>query len=286
MRRTVRSFGFPLLILSAIGVAGPSAAIDLSPSANAVAASAPVVATVNGEAITQPDLDAEIVAARVPEGADANVVRRQLLQHIVDRKLLLGTIGDKTSTTSPGASATDKRAAETARAEAYAKQLIATAPMPTEVQIDAYIAAHPNAFGERRHFKLDQIRLRPDPAVMSKLAMIQADHTLDAVAAHLDGLGIKYDRGTAELDTAQLPTDLVKAIDGLPAGEPFVLPQVAIITVNAITGREAVPIDPALSRAGAIAGWRRQQLVAQIAGRLKAARASAQITYADGFAPQ
>lgn len=283
MRHTVRSFGVPLLILSAFVACDPSAALDSAPSSSATA---PVVATVNGGAITQADLDAEIAAAKVPEGADRTVLRRQMLQHIIDRKLLLGAIDGKGTSAGPWGSAEYKRADEMGRAQAYVKQMIAAVPAPTEAQIAAYMTGHSNAFGDRRRLKLDQIRFQPDPAVIPKLGVIQPDHTLDAVAAHLDGLGIKYDRSPAELDTAQLPTDLVKAMDGLPAGEPFVLPQGGIMTINAITGHDAVPLDPAQSREGAIAGWRQQRLTALITDRLKALRASARINYTDGFAPQ
>jgi hypothetical protein len=164
--------------------------------------------------------------------------------------------------------------------------MVAAVPAPTEAQIGAFIAAHPNVFDKRRHLMLDQIRFQPDPAVIPKLSIIQPDHTLDAVAAHLDGLGVKYERGPAELDTAQLPTDLVKLIDGLPAGEPFVLPQAGGMMINAITGNELDPPDPAQAREIAIADWRRQQFITLITDRLKALRASAKITYADGFARQ
>src|SRR4051812_49548010 len=46
------------------------------------------VAVVNGEEISQGELNAELQAANVPASADRKQVTAQLLQRIIDRKLL------------------------------------------------------------------------------------------------------------------------------------------------------------------------------------------------------
>ena len=47
------------------------------------------VAVVNGQEVTLPELNFTLSQAKVPESADKDAVRSQLLQQLVDRKLLV-----------------------------------------------------------------------------------------------------------------------------------------------------------------------------------------------------
>lgn len=244
-----------------------------------------VAATVNGEEVTLQELNTEIQASNIPPSMDKKVAQQQALQHIIDRKLLLDAARDKKIDKSPEFLAQKQRADELLLAQTYAKQQLAAVPVPTDSDIQKFMTQHPNAFSSREVLQLDQIRFRPNPSDVKKLAVIQADHSLDAVAAHLTGLGIKFDRVKAGLDTAQVPTDLVNAIEKLPPGEPFVLPTNGIITVNTVIGHQTVQTDPAQARQGAVGAWRQQQFTKLISDQLKSMRDSAKITYQNGFAP-
>lgn len=244
-----------------------------------------VAAVVNGEEVTLQELNTEIQASNIPQGMDKKVAQQQALQHIIDRKLLLSAARDKKIDKSPEFQAQEKRADELLLAQTYAKQQLAAVPVPTDADISKFMSEHPNAFGNREALQLDQIRFRPNPNDVKKLAIIQQDHNLDAVAAHLTGLGIKFDRVKAGLDTAQVPTDLIKAISNLPPGEPFVLPTNGIITVNVVIGHQALPTEPAQARQGAVGAWRQQQFTKLISDQLKTMRDGAKITYQNGFAP-
>jgi peptidyl-prolyl cis-trans isomerase C len=244
-----------------------------------------VAATVNGDEVTLQELNTEIQASNIPQGADKQAAQQQALQHIIDRKLLLTAARDKKIDKSPEFQSQKQRADELLLAQTYAKQQLAAVPVPTDGDITKFMADHPNAFGNREALQLDQIRFRPTPTDIKKLGVIKDDHNLDAVAAHLTGLGIKFDRVKAGLDTAQVPTELIKEIDGLPAGEPFVLPTNGIITVNAVIGHQAIATDPAQARQGAVGAWRQQQFTKLISDQLKALRDGAKITYQNGFSP-
>jgi len=244
-----------------------------------------VAATVNGEEVTLQELNTEIQASNIPQGVDKQAAQQQALQHIIDRKLLLEAARDKKIDKSPEYQAQKQRADELLLAQTYAKQQLNAVPVPTDGDIQKFMREHPNAFGNREALQLDQIRFRPTASDIKKLAIIKSDHSLDAVAAHLTGLGIKFDRVKAGLDTAQVPTDLIAAIGRLPAGEPFVLPTNGIITVNVVVGRQPIPTDPTQARQGAVGAWRQQQFTKLIGDQLKTMKDSAKITYQTGFAP-
>jgi len=244
-----------------------------------------VAATVNGEEVTLQELNTEIQASNIPQGMDKKVAQQQALQHIIDRKLLLSAARDKKIDKSPEFQAQKQRTDELLLAQTYAKQQLNAVPVPTDSDIQKFMIEHPNAFTSREALQLDQIRFRPGPNDVKKLSIIQGDHNLDAVAAHLTGLGIKFDSVKAGLDTAQVPTDLIKAINKLPAGEPFVLPTNGIITVNVVVGRQSIPTDPTQARQGAVGAWRQQQFTKLIGDQLKTMKDGAKITYQEGFAP-
>jgi len=245
-----------------------------------------VAATVNGDEVTLQELNTEIQASNIPPNMDKKVAQQQALQHIIDRKLLLGAARDKKIDKSPEFLAQKQRADELLLAQTYAKQQLSAVPVPTDGDIQKFMADHPNAFSNREALQLDQIRFRPNPGDVKKdLDTIHQDHNLDAVAAHLTGLGIKFDRVKAGLDTAQVPTEIIKAINNLRAGEPFVIPTNGIFTVNVVIGRQPIPTDSTQARQAAVGAWRNQQFTKLLSDQLKQFKDSAKITYQNGFAP-
>jgi EpsD family peptidyl-prolyl cis-trans isomerase len=244
-----------------------------------------VAATVNGEEVTLQELNTEIQASNVPPGMDKQAAQREALQHIIDRKLLLGAARDKKIDKSPEYQSQKQRTDELLLAQAYAKQQLNAVPVPVEGDITKFMSEHPNAFSKRETLQLDQIRFRPNAGDVKKLDAIQSDHNMDAVAQHLTSLGIKFDRVKAGLDTAQVPTELINQINQLPPGEPFVLPTGGIITINALIGRQPIAGDPAQARQAAVGAWRQQQFTKLLSDQLKSLRDGAKITYQSGFAP-
>lgn len=249
------------------------------------APSGQVAATVNGEEITLQELNTEIQASNVPAGADKSVAQQQVLQRVIERKLLAGAARDKKIDKSPEYQSQKLRTDELLLAQTYVKQQVATVPVPTDADISKFMAAHANAFGGREQLQLDQIRFAP-PKDRKWLPVIQADHSLDAIAAHLTALGIKFERVKAGLDSGQFPPSGMKSINAVPAGEPFFLPSNGLVTLNVIIGRRPISIDPAQARQGAVGAWRQEKLGQTVGDQLKALRAKANINYQTGFAPK
>jgi peptidyl-prolyl cis-trans isomerase C len=83
---------------------------------------------------------------------------------------------------------------------------------------------------------LDQIRF-PLPKDAASLQQLQDDHSMDAVAAHLQKMGIVFTRGAVQINPDRLPPDLVKGIDGLPVTEPFAIPVQNMVTISVVLSR-------------------------------------------------
>jgi peptidyl-prolyl cis-trans isomerase C len=244
-----------------------------------------VAAVVDGQEVTLQEINTEIQSANVPAGADKQAAQRQALQRVIDRKLLNETAKEKGIDKTPDYLAQMRRTEEMMLAQTYARQQLSAVPVPSEADIQRFMAERPSAFGKREQLTLDQIRFAP-PNDIKQLQVLDQDHSLDAVAAHLTQLGIKFERGPAGLDTASVPPNIVDAINKLPPTEPFVVPSQGLVTVNVITGRRAIGTEPTQARAAAVAAWRQQKFGELLQRQLASLRSSAKITYQNGFAPQ
>ncbi|HWI85397.1 MAG TPA: hypothetical protein VNT42_03620 [Sphingomonas sp.] len=110
----------------------------------------------------------------------------------------------------------------------------------------AFAAPEPAAPATRELWKMDTIVLLP-PSDLASLRALTDDHTMDAVAAHLGKMGVKYLRGPTKFYPALFPAELIKAVRALPAHEPFVLPNISAIFIYDVVSisQEDVPPTPA-----------------------------------------
>jgi peptidyl-prolyl cis-trans isomerase C len=243
-----------------------------------------VAAVVDGEEITLQEVNSEIQALNIPAGSDKQRTQRQALQRVIDRKLLLSAARDKGIDKTPDFLAQQRRADEMLLAQTYAKQQLSAVPVPSEADIQGFMAKHPTAFARREQLALEQIRFAP-PRDLRSLQILDKDRSLDAVAAHLTQLGIKFERGPTGLDTASVPAGVMDAINKVPAGEPFVIPSQGLVTVNVITGRKQLATDPRQGRSAAVAAWRQEKFGELLQRQLASLRSGANIKYQNGFSP-
>jgi len=243
-----------------------------------------VAATVNGEEITLQEINTELQAAQLPPNADKNTVQRALLQRIIDRKLLIGAAEDKKLDKTPDYLGQKRRLDELLLAQSFAKQQLTSVPVPTPGEVDKFMQDRPNVYIAREGWVLDQIRF-PAPKNAQALAPLAQDHSMDAVAARLKSLGITFERGTAQLDTGNLPKPVLDQVNKLPASEPFVIPQPGMVTVNVITSRKPLSIDAVAAKQAATRDWRQAKFAEMLQKQLDALKAGAKITYQSGFGP-
>lgn len=243
-----------------------------------------VAATVNGEEVTLQELNAELNAANLPANVDKKEAQRAMLQRVIERKLLVSAASEQGLDKTADFISAKRRIDETLVAQAYAKKQLAAVPVPTDAQINQFMADHPNVFLQREQLSLDQIRF-PMPKDVKSLKVLEGDHSMDAVAAHLTQMGIKFVRGNANLDSGQAPTPLIKLINSAPPSEPFVIPDRGVITVNLVIGRRPIQIDPQQAKSGAVSAWRQQKFEELLTQQVASFKSAAKITYQDGFAP-
>jgi peptidyl-prolyl cis-trans isomerase C len=243
------------------------------------------VAVVNGQEITLPELNFALSEAKVPESADKAAVRSQLVQQLVDRKLLMEQARSEGIDKTPEFLNRQRQAEEQLLITMLAARRLNTTQLPSDREVAAFIASHPGMFANRETWDLDQVQyLTPkDPGIAAE---IQKTKTIDQIIAVLQSHKIEFKRQKNRLDTAIVPPDLYSKVNALPPGEPFVVPVGDRSVASAVASREPNPLAGDQAKPAAVAMMRKQQTATSLQGLLKSLRNSAKIEYQPGYAPK
>lgn len=243
-----------------------------------------VVAVVNGEEITQQDLNAELQGASIPPTADKKAVMAQVLQRVIDRTLLVQKAKAEGLDKTPAYLSQLRRAQDTLVVNLLTSKAAKGIALPDASAVDGFIASNPTLFSGRKVFKLDQVTFA-QPTDVAMLRQLEPAHTLDAIIAILTRSGIQYTRGVSQLDTASIPPAIAAKIAALPAGEPFVTPNNGRVVASVITSVVTSPTPAAQAKPAAVGLLRQRALSAAVQKQLETARLAAKIDYQAGYAP-
>lgn len=244
-----------------------------------------VAAVVNGDEITLQEINAELGSTAIPDGVDKKIVQQAALERIVERRLLAQAARDEGLDKSPDFLLRERQLHDALLVQLMSQKAQRAQRVPDQAAIDKFISDNPDMFSERKIFAIDRIQF-PLPKDMAQLKALENDHSMDAVAAHLQALGIKFARADAQMDSAQVGKQRMQQIRTLPAGEPFIVPESGLVTVAVIKGERAVPLTGDAARPLAVQAIQNQQLGSAMQDRLKQARAAAKIQYQPDFAPK
>ena len=242
------------------------------------------VAVVNGQEITVPDLNFALELAKVPEGTDKNAARSQVLQQLIDRRLLAEQARKEGIDKTPEYLNRERRADEDLLISMLAARRLNTAQLPSDREVQTYIASHPEIFANRETWRLDQVSYQTpkDPNVMKEIV---ATKSIDQLIGVLSNHKIAYQRQQNQLDTAIVPPELYSKLNTLPAGEPFVVPLGDRSVANGIIAREPKPITGDQAKPIAVDAMRKTTTSKGLQGLLKSLRDSAKIEYQSGYGP-
>ena len=243
-----------------------------------------VVAVVNGEEITQQELNAEISELPAPPVGDKEAIRRQILQQIIDRRLMAQVAKEDGLDRDPMYVIRERRLKEELLVQMYGVKTADTVRVPDASSVKKYLADNPGKFSQRTAYLVDQISFDfpSDPKILKAL---EADNSLADVEETLKSFKIDYSKGANSMDSGNIPTPVLNQILALPAGEPFIIPMQGKVVVSVITGRQPVPTTEQQASPMAAQTMRAESIGKVLRTRLDEAKAKANISYQDGLAP-
>jgi peptidyl-prolyl cis-trans isomerase C len=238
-----------------------------------------VLAIVNGEEITIPELNAEARARGLVIGSDVRV-RQALLQELINRRLLAQTARNEGLDRTPDYILQSRRAAEITLVQELTEVAGHGARQPTPQQLSAFIAANPQAFGERQVVTVEQMSL-PGPVQPDKVAAVAAATSLEQGAAALGNPALASSKAMQTWDTARLDRDSADKLAKAPTYQLLLLhpPGSGWLVTRKISATPA-PIPPDQQAAAALALIRAQESQQVAASLLNRARSTARIALA------
>lgn len=200
-----------------------------------------VAATVNGQEITQKQIDTELAGAQLGNDPHAfETARRQALQSIIARKLLAKDARDQGLDKTPEFAMREQGQTETILAQALEAKLVGAVPQPTADDAQEFMRKNPDVFAERKIYTVDQIRFVP-PSGSNALREIQPLNTQADVEGVLTREKIPFQRSDERIDAVGVDPNVIAQIGKLPPNALFILPSRGGVSVNQIKDAKVDP---------------------------------------------
>src|SRR3984957_6112904 len=173
-----------------------------------------VIAHVGPDDVTQQELDNELRLANVPVEKRRGPVGKAALTPIVERKYLVQQAVAAKLDREPTVHLDLLRSREQILAGAFVQRdRSSKMTAVSKNEIDSYIQANPKQFDQRELFQVDQISFTTPKDVEALAAATKDFKSLDQVEAKLNEMSVKFSRGTATLDSATMPAEMLKVLD-------------------------------------------------------------------------
>jgi EpsD family peptidyl-prolyl cis-trans isomerase len=243
------------------------------------------VATVNGDKITQAQLDfatRQIAAARPGASAPEAAV---VLQSLVEQRLAVQKAEKDKLDRNPGVLQALEAARKDALARYYVEQVAGKVPKPTADEIKQYYESHPANFAKRNIYVLQKVDARVAPEQAGALAA--SAQAAGGAAAVIDLLKAKATavNVTETTQAAESLGPLLPKISSMSAGQTLAIPQPQGLT--ALTVVEVRPLPVTLAQSQPVIEqflWNQKKREA-LQAETKELRAKARIDYLGKFAP-
>jgi EpsD family peptidyl-prolyl cis-trans isomerase len=181
-----------------------------------------VIAHVGQDDVTQQELDNELRLAGIAPDKRTDAIVKAALSRVIERKYLVQQALAGKLDREPTVHLDILRSREQILAGAFVQRdLSSKMSTISKNEIDSYIQGHPRQFDQRQLFQIDQISFNPPKDVEALAAATKDDKSLEQVQAQLNQMNIKFSHGTATLDSATIPPEMLKALDGRKPDDVF-----------------------------------------------------------------
>ena len=183
-----------------------------------------VIAHIGPDEVTQQEVDNELRLANVPADKRSDAILKAALSRVIERKYLAQQAVATKLDREPTVHLDLLRAREQTLATAFMRRDFGTkASGVSKSEVDGYIQSHPAQFAKRELFHIEQVNF-PIQKDMNAIAAATKDFkSLDQVEAKLKEFGVNYSRGPGTLDSATMPTELLKPLEARKPDDIFLL---------------------------------------------------------------
>lgn len=200
------------------------------------------LASVNGEEITVMQLNDELARANAP-AARQEAVRKQMLESLIDRQLLIAEAAKENVDRDPRVVQAIERSRALILAQAYMQKRIGTPAKPSTEEVEAYYSQNPQFFAQRKHFEMREIILPTRDVTDELKAVMDKTRSLDDVAAWLDARKVKYQKAQLNRSGSELPPELSAKLMALSKDQLFIVREGERSMLVTITDIRPAPVE-------------------------------------------
>lgn len=205
-----------------------------------------VAVKVNGSELSIHQVNAQL--ARIPgvPAAQQDVVRKQVLDGLIEQQLLIQQATDKKLDRDPEVLAAIEQSRAQILASAYVQKTLAAQAKPSEDMVKKYYAENPALFAQRRVFKLQELATNvPDGRAGELKPVVASAKSLPEVVGWLQKNKFQVAANAAVRGAEQLPMQQVAAISAMKNGEMGVFVMDRKVTVLQVVASQEQPLDEA-----------------------------------------
>lgn len=198
-----------------------------------------VAAKVNSDEITVHQLNHELSRMSNLAPEQAKQAANQVLKTMVDQQILVQkSIEDKLDR-DPQVLQTLEAARRQILAQAYVQKLTANLPKPGEVEINEYYGKHPELFGERRIYRLQEITVQTTPENVDSIkAQLAKSKSLNDLGLWLKAQNIPSRSAQSTKTAEQLPLEILPRLHRMKDGQAMTIATGKALNILVLVGSQ------------------------------------------------
>lgn len=236
------------------------------------------LASVNGAEVTVLQLNEELQRAGVPPNGQ-EAAGKQLLQALIDRQLLLAEAARAKLDRDPKVMQAIERSRALIVAQAWLQQRVGNLAPPTAAEIESYYYAHPQYFGARKQFAMDQLQLPATALTPALKEVVGRADSLDDVNGWLAANKVQAGRSHVARSTSDLAPALAAKLLAMRKGEVFAVQEGDRALVVALRDVQDAPVTLAIARPQIAQFLMKQRQKESASTEIARLRADAKIDY-------
>ena len=157
----------------------------------------------------------EILVVKLGGTTIADQARREVLEKLIEQQLAIEQMREKKLDKSPEVLRAIDAASREILARAFRDQVIAALPKAGAQDANAYYAAHPQLFAQRRIYNLQEIIMPAQGVPVDKLRDIANEKSIDDIANWLKQKNIRFSGSATTRTAEQLPLNMLPKLHEL-----------------------------------------------------------------------
>ena len=222
--RAYREYGAIMTFIRKAVFAAMVVAVAACGKSEEKASSGQVAAIVDGKEISVLQLNQAMKNMPNITAENADAVRKQLLDRLVDQQVILNKALEEKVERSAEVISSIEAAKREIITRAYLTSMVSSRVKPSPQQVKAYFDGHPELFSARKVYNLQDISLPAGTEPTDELkALVERSKGLQEVAEWLKNQNIKFGASSYSRAAEQVPTDALSVLKNQKDGAVMIL---------------------------------------------------------------